>query len=235
MFCATRGEAQELGRVFGGMVQKLARDWEAKALAASKTKPLAIGRRLVVASDVADVDSSIGAARLLIIPAGAAFGTGDHATTAMSLRMLERLSRRFGNGWSLFDAGTGSGILALAAKIFGAREVIALDNDPRAIATAKANARDNGIAGVKFRVGDATGKPPGVFNVITANLYSELLVAALPQWRESLHEDGCLILSGVMRAQESALLWSLRRNQFGVLEMRRRGKWIALLCSQKRG
>src|SRR5207244_8103824 len=60
---------------------------------------------------------------LLVIPASAAFGTGGHATTAMSLRLLERLTRKWEKGWSLADLGTGSGILALAAKRFGAGRV----------------------------------------------------------------------------------------------------------------
>ena len=91
----------------------------------------------------------------------------------MSLRMLERVSRGLRDGWRMLDAGTGSGILALAGKRFGAGTVLAIDNDPTAIATARENARANGIREVKFVVGDVTAMAAGEFDIITANLYSE--------------------------------------------------------------
>src|SRR4029077_6176793 len=88
----------------------------------------------------------------LIIPAGAAFGTGEHATTAMSLRMLEKLTRRWRPGWSIIYLGTGSGILTLAACLLGARRVIGIDGDPVAISTAKENERLKRIRAVQIRV-----------------------------------------------------------------------------------
>src|SRR5256885_576827 len=78
----------------------------------------------------------------------------ENATTAMSLRLLEKLSRNCSPGWSIVDLGTGSGILALAAKRLGATRVIGIDNDPIAISTAKQNAQLNKIRGVHFRVAD---------------------------------------------------------------------------------
>src|SRR5207244_8027136 len=84
---------------------------------------------------------------LLVIPASAAFGTGEHATTAMSLRLLERVTRKWKDGWSLGDLGTGSGILALAAKRFGAGRVVGIDIDPTAISMAESNARLNKVRG----------------------------------------------------------------------------------------
>ena len=73
-----------------------------------------------------------------------------------------------------------------------------------------------------------------MFDVITANLFSEILIAALPIWARHLARDGCLILSGVLRSQESALVAALRRNGFGARQIKRRGKWIALLASRTR-
>jgi ribosomal protein L11 methyltransferase len=233
-FCPRRHAAEELQRTFGGSVVELAADWETNSFAAARIMPMRIGSRLVVASDAADLPANAGTAKSLIIPAGAAFGTGDHATTAMSLRMIERVTRCLPDGWGMLDAGTGSGILALAGSRFGAANVIAIDNDPLAISTAKANARRNAVRNVRFVVGDVKQKPRGAFNLITANLYSELLAQVLPLWREASAANGRLVLSGVMRSQESQLLPVLRANGYRIEETRRRGKWIALLCSQKR-
>jgi ribosomal protein L11 methyltransferase len=229
MFCETADRAQRLKAAFGGSIEELPTDWHARFLAAAQLKPLRIGRRLVVAADAADVSGS----DALIIPAGVAFGTGDHATTAMSLRLLERVTRGLRDGWHMLDAGTGSGILALAGSRFGAGNVLAIDNDPMAISTARENAHANGIRAVRFVVGDVTTMPAGEFDIITANLYSELLEQMLPQFRTSLAGDGRMILSGVMRQQEAKLTKALRADRFRILEARRRGKWVALLCRSR--
>lgn len=230
--CPAMNLARRLQNDFGGAISKLPSDWETKAFAAARIKPLRIGKRLTIASETDDLTAD--APVTLIIPAGAAFGTGGHATTAMSLRMLERITRRLGKRWRMLDAGTGSGILALAGSCFGAGEVIAIENDPLALRTAKANARNNSIRGIKFLLADATGEQPGTFDVITANLYSELLVEALPNWRKNLREAGRLIISGIMRSQEPQILRALRSSGYAVDETRRRGNWIALVCRAAR-
>ena len=151
----------------------------------------------------------------LVIPASLAFGTGEHATTAMSLRFLEQLTRRWNPGWSLVDLGTGSGILALAAKRLGAGRVIGIDNDPAAISMAKSNARLNKIRGATFQLGDVhRWNPAQRTDVITANLYSDLLIEILPK----LRGGGWLILSGTLRSQQDELVGALQRNHLAIIE-----------------
>ena len=234
-----RSELEKIRRRFGGVIEKLPRNWLRKFLRGKKSKPLKIGKRLVIASSTARSKMK----RTLVIPAGAAFGTSEHVTTAMSLRMLERLTRKSvargaqrsargrvhfpGKEFSLLDLGTGSGILALAAVRLGAKRIVAIDHDPIAIATAEENARRNQIEQVDFRVADVRRwKFPANIGIVTANLFSELLIEILPklkcaQW---------LILSGVLRKQERELVYALKRNGIAVVETRRRGKWIAMLA-----
>ena len=151
---------------------------------------------------------------LLVIPASLAFGTGEHATTAMSLRFLEQLTRRWNPGWSLVDLGTGSGILALAAKRLGAGLVIGIDNDPAAISMAKSNARLNKIRGATFQLGDVhRWNPAQKTDVITANLYSDLLIEILPK----LRGGGWLILSGILRSQKDEFVRALQRNHLDII------------------
>jgi ribosomal protein L11 methyltransferase len=164
---------------------------------------------------------------LLVIPTSAAFGTGGHATTAMSLRLLERLTRDWKNSWSLADLGTGSGILALAAERFGAGRVVGVDVDPKAISVAKANARLNKIDNVDFKLGDLREwKFWAGRDIIAANLYSELLIEILP----NLKRSNWLILSGVLRMHENKFFHALRRNKIEIVKVNRRGKWIAVLA-----
>jgi ribosomal protein L11 methyltransferase len=162
-----------------------------------------------------------------VIPASLAFGTGEHATTAMSLRFLEQVTRRWKRGWSLADLGTGSGILALAAKYFGADLAIGVDNDSAAISMAKSNARLNKIRGAAFQLGDVhRWTPAQKTDVITANLYSDLLIEILPK----LRGDGWLIFSGILRSQKHEFVRALQRNHLDVVDMKRRGKWMAFLA-----
>jgi ribosomal protein L11 methyltransferase len=227
--CGTQKEALQLRRDLGGTIEKLRAGWLQQFAKQNRAKPLRIGSRLIVSRTRVPTAKSL---RTIVIPAEAAFGTGEHATTAMCLRMLERITHRRDTGWSMLDAGTGSGILAIAASCFGANRIIAIDNDPLACAVARRNAEANRIHNIKFRTGDVlTLTFPPRFDIITANLYGEILTAALPAWTRALAGDGCLILSGVLRSQERALVASLRRNGFAVRETRRRGKWIALLAS----
>ncbi|HST31512.1 MAG TPA: 50S ribosomal protein L11 methyltransferase [Chthoniobacterales bacterium] len=220
-----RVQLENVAKEFGGRIEQLPRDWLKRALS-RKTKGVKVGTRQ------------------LRIPAGAAFGTGEHATTAMLLRLLEKLTRDWDQGWSILDLGTGSGILTLAAKILGAGRAIGIDNDPLAVSTAKQNARLNKIRDVSFRAQDIRNwKFPrssrlrsqpdwhlgsgAQVDIVIANLYSELLIEILPKIRAA----HWLVLSGILRTQENAVKRALRRNRIDIIELRRRGKWVAILAA----
>jgi ribosomal protein L11 methyltransferase len=223
--CMSRNESRKLVQEFGGRAKKLRRDWLQRFARSEKPKSLRIGKRLVVVRSLTRREAGSFPHRL-IVPAGAAFGTGEHATTAMSLRLLEEVTRgtepRF-----VVDLGTGSGILALAAKCFGARRVVGIDVDPTAISTAKATANLNEIDDIDFQLGDVRRwKPAGAIEIVTANLSSELLIEILSKLKRS----NWLMLSGVLRAQEKEFVRALRRHKIEIVEVRRRGKWIAVLA-----
>jgi ribosomal protein L11 methyltransferase len=228
--CTSRNDSQRFVEEFGGRTEKLPRDWLERFARLQQSKPIKVGKRLVVAGKV-DFQTPnafvLNQSSLLIIPASMAFGTGEHATTAMSLRLLERLTRQWKNGWSLADLGTGTGILALAAKRFGAGSVIGIDEDARAISVAKANARLNKIHDIDFKLGDVRkSKSWAGRDIIAANLYRELLIEILP----NLRRGGWLVFSGVLRLHERKFFHALRRNKIEIATTRRRGKWVAVLA-----
>ena len=227
--CKSR-TAQKLVSEFGGRGKKLPRDWLKRFARAQESRPLKIGKRLLIfnvgGTSASRVSRHKGRSHIFI-PAGAAFGTGDHATTALSLRLLEQLTRQWNAGWSIVDLGTGSGILALSAKCLGAEHVVAIDLDPVAISTAKTNAQLNNIDNVDFRVGNLRRwKPAHTIDIVTANLFSELLIEILPK----IKRGRWLILSGVLRDQEKEFIYALRRNKIDIVQVRRRGKWVAVLA-----
>jgi ribosomal protein L11 methyltransferase len=228
--CSSRNLSRKLVKEFGGRAEEWPADWLKRFGDSRKSKPLKIGGRLLVSNVAGTLASRLSCDKggsHILIPASGAFGTGGHATTAMSLRFLERLTRKWKKGWSLADLGTGSGILALAAKRFGAGRVIGIDIDPGAISIAKANARLNKIDDVDFQLADVRRwKPAGAWNIIAANLYSALLIEILPKLRRS----NWLIISGVLCTQEKEFLRSLRRVRIEIVKIKRRGKWIAAAC-----
>jgi SAM-dependent methyltransferase len=143
--------------------------------------------------------------------------------------------RKLSRGWRLFDAGTGTGIFALAARRLGADEALGIDTDPRAVAHARRNARFNCIARTKFIVADVLQwNPASRYDIITANLYSELFIAALPRFQLWLRSGGWLIASGILHNQSQLVVSVLEDRCFRLEQARRRGKWVALLCQLAR-
>jgi ribosomal protein L11 methyltransferase len=222
-------EAQGLLKMFGGKVT------EAKWLAAVNPpmrEPIRVRGRLLVVSTEAELAAhEASGARLpaLLIPAGMAFGTGEHATTATCLRLLTDVSRELaGAPWEALDLGTGSGILALAATKLGAKAVEAADFDPHAVRTAKENVRVNKVRNVKVKRLDVREwAPERTWEVVTANLFSGLLIEVAPKIAKAMARGGRLVFSGVLREQEAEVIEALEGAGLTIGRVVRKGKWIA--------
>lgn len=233
VYALSRREGASLVRQFGGGLRALDERVFIHPKNARRA-PIRIRGKLLVADSVkqgAAAARRFPGRKMLVVPASMAFGTGEHATTAACLRFLADLSGRQARGWDMLDLGTGSGILALAAKLLGARRVDAFDFDPNAVRVAKENARLNEIAGVHFKQKDVTAwNPLRTWNVVTANLFSEVLVRAAPRIARAVKPGGWLIFSGVMRQQEKESVAALARHGFRVRQTVRRGKWVTALA-----
>ncbi|MGC1481007.1 MAG: 50S ribosomal protein L11 methyltransferase [Chthoniobacterales bacterium] len=222
---------EKLVREFGGKLSK-AKLWTGDPV--QPRAPLNIRGRLRVFPDetsFAQWRESPGKTAGIFVPAGMAFGTGDHATTASCLRMLADTATTFGADWSALDAGTGSGILALAASAFGAKKVEAFDNDPAAVRIAKENAKLSGITNVRTVRADVTTWSPKVaHDVVLANLFSELLIGVIPQLKAATKSPGHLIFSGVLSGQLGEVTTAFRDHGFEIERTVVRGKWSAGHC-----
>jgi ribosomal protein L11 methyltransferase len=124
---------------------------------------------------------------------GRAFGTGHHETSRLCLRALER---HVGRGASVFDLGTGSGILAIAAKLLGAGRVLAVDIDPTAAEVARENADANGVE-VEIRAGSAPARAEQ-FDLVVANISAQANIGLAPLFEGVVKPGGILILSGLL-------------------------------------
>ncbi|MEA3210039.1 MAG: ribosomal protein methyltransferase [Chthoniobacter sp.] len=234
-FQLTRAQAEKLRRAFGGQVavQKKLKTLPAPAPRA----PIRVRGKLVVVAtepERALAQAKLGRAKLLLIPAGMAFGTGDHATTSTCLRLLADVSAELaGQPWELLDLGTGSGILALAARLFGARRVDAGDFDADSVRTTKANLRSNQLHGVIVKKMDVRQwQPTRTWPVVAANLFSGLLIETAPKIAAATAAGGRLIFSGILREQETAVVAAFEGAGFRIDRLIRKGKWVSGLATR---
>src|SRR5262245_60520849 len=139
----------------------------------------------------------------IVIEPSMGFGTGHHATTRLCLAALQRLDLR---GRSVIDVGTGSGVLAIAARRLGATGVLAVDDDPDAIAAAEANVKRNQESRIALEVADFRSAKIGQFDLVIANLTGGLLIASADRLESLAIPGGRLILSGFMDHEERAVL-----------------------------
>ena len=136
-----------------------------------------------------------GAATVVRLDPGLAFGTGSHASTRLVLKFLEK---NIQTGTRVLDYGCGSGILAIVAAKLGAAEVAAVDIDPQALATAAANASANSVS---LRLATPESLPAGTYDVVLANILAGPLIALEPQLASRTRAGGCIALSGVLESQ----------------------------------
>ncbi|MDA0703648.1 MAG: 50S ribosomal protein L11 methyltransferase [Proteobacteria bacterium] len=200
----------EVAEAFGlaapmAVVEPLAaRDWLAENRAAFP--PVAVGRFYVYGSHI--VEPRPDGAIPLLMDAGPAFGAGTHGST---MGCLEALGRIAVAPASVLDLGCGSGILAVAAaKLWPKVRIMAVDNDPAAVANAEENAQRNGVADrVAVAEGDGTAdkalRRAAPFDLVLANILLEPLVGMAADLAGLVALDGRAILSGVLIGQGARL------------------------------
>ncbi|MEJ2326976.1 MAG: 50S ribosomal protein L11 methyltransferase [Chromatiaceae bacterium] len=161
--------------------------------------PRQFGQRLWV-SRRGQSQSVPGAAVVQLDP-GLAFGTGNHATTALCLRWLDGAELA---GKQVIDYGCGSGILAIAALRLGAGGAVAIDHDPQALEATRENALENGVAN-RLAAQLPEPQPPKPADVLLANILAGPLIELAPRLGDLVRPEGDLVLSGILEEQADAV------------------------------
>jgi ribosomal protein L11 methyltransferase len=165
-----------------------------------------------------------GEQRLTIEPGGS-FGSGRHATTRTCLRVL---TRRIRGGEQVLDAGTGSGLLSVAAAMLGAERALGFDIDPNSAPAATELARDNGVAGrCEFRTGGFEVLRDGEqeFDVVLANIYSDVIQEHALGLASRLSDEGWFAFSGCPDQHHAPTLAAIEAAGLVVEEPLQRGRW----------
>ena len=159
---------------------------------------------------------------------GMAFGTGTHHTTAMCIRCLEDVIKPAD---TVFDVGTGSGILAVAAAKLGAARVRGVDLDPVAVRVAKENVAFNKVADtVEITQGDLLTGVYGKANVIIANIIADIIIKMLADVKTRLAPNGMFIASGIIAERLSDVTAALLEQGFVIDKVTEEGGWVAIMA-----
>jgi len=190
-------------------------------------EPVHIGERVIIAPSWKLPDQTEGRAVVQIDP-GMAFGTGTHETTRMCLEAIERYWR----GGRLLDAGTGTGILAIAAsKLWPGSTVTAVDIDPQAVEVARQNIAINGVSNsVEILEGEPRDFVGNEFDLVVANLTAEVIISLMDDLSGCLALSGLMILSGILTEMRQGVEQRVMEAGLAIIERREAGEWSALVA-----
>ena len=201
-------------------------DWERSWM--DNFHPMRFGRRLwIVPSWHAAPEPD--AVNLLLDP-GLAFGTGTHPTTALCLEWLDAQPL---SGLQVLDFGCGSGILAIAALLLGAKQAVGTDIDVQALEASRDNAGRNGIDPACLPLYLPEALPADQFDVVVANILAGPLVALAPQIIERVKLGGRLALSGIL-AEQADDVRAAYSQQFDLDPTAEKDGWVRITGIRKR-
>lgn len=167
--------------------------------------PFHISQHLVIKPSWEDYAPVKGEVVIELDP-GLAFGTGHHASTRLALKQIDNLFQtlpmRGATVNRVLDLGCGTGILGMACGLFGARSVLALDNDPDAVVVARENVRRNNLESVVEVSGRDLVDFSGPFDLIVANITHDVLAALALQIAGFLGLGGHLVLAGILKGEQ---------------------------------
>lgn len=189
-----------------------------------------VGKSLVIKTSWEEYAPKEGEHVIEIDP-GMAFGTGTHHTTNM---MMERLEKVITPDSTVFDVGTGSGILAIAAAMLGAKSVKAVDIDAVAVRVAKENVADNGLSDqIEVREGDLLHGTEGKADVIIANIIADIVIMLLQDIPQKLNDDGVLLASGIIEERMPDVEAAAQAQGLYVDAVDHRGGWVVMQMKKK--
>ncbi|WP_125572842.1 50S ribosomal protein L11 methyltransferase [Levilactobacillus huananensis] len=183
--------------------------------------PVRVTRYLTVTPSWEDYQPKQAEEKVIRLDPGMAFGTGTHPTTRLSLTALEMVVR---GGETMYDVGTGSGVLSIAAKLMGVKDITAFDLDEVAVRSAKTNLDLNPVAS------DVVAKPNDLLkgihqpvNLVVANILAEIILPLVPQAWENLTPGGYFLTSGIIADKLETVVAAQKKQGFiidNILQMK---------------
>lgn len=162
---------------------------------------------------------------------GAAFGTGTHATTSMCIRQLEKLVKP---GMTVFDVGTGSGILSIISAKLGAKNIQAVDYDDSVLKIVEENLEQNNVQDIiSVAQSDLMQNVHGKAELIIANIIADIIIRLFDQLDEHLEQGGTLLTSGIIEDRIEDVLAAAEAHGYGVVERMENKGWACITFKRK--
>lgn len=162
---------------------------------------------------------------------GAAFGTGTHATTSMCIRQLEKLVKP---GMTVFDVGTGSGILSIISAKLGAKNIQAVDYDDSVLKIVEENLEQNNVQDIiSVAQSDLMQNVHGKAELVIANIIADIIIRLFDQLDEHLEKGGTLLTSGIIEDRIEDVLAAAEKHGYGVVERLENKGWACIIFKRK--
>lgn len=218
-------EENELGSWEFSLSEKENEDWSKKWK--EKWDITRVSDKIVVVPDWIEYHDKHDEVVIRLEP-GCAFGTGTHPTTQICMKALEIIGVQ---GKTVADIGTGSGILAICAKKFGADYVYGCDNDETVIDVAKDNAQKNGVI-CEFELG-TTDKITREFDFVMANILHNVLDEIMEDLKRITKEDGHIILSGILDEKAPIVVNAINRCNLRIVQELHQEQWVGFIVKRR--
>lgn len=188
--------------------------------------PIEIGEKLLV-RPVWREDYDPKGRTILHLEPGIAFGTGTHETTRLCLEALEKY---VSDGAAVLDVGCGSGILAVASLLLGAKSAIGIDIDELAVKSSIENAERNGVSDRYTAIhGNLADEVTGTYDIITANIVADAIIMLSGDIEKHMHKDTVYIMSGIIDSRLEDVLSALPKT-LKIIETRTDKGWYCLVA-----
>ncbi|MGL5069221.1 MAG: 50S ribosomal protein L11 methyltransferase [Sarcina sp.] len=192
-------------------------------------KPTHIGPNIVIKPTWESYDKKDNEMVIEMDP-GMAFGTGTHETTRLCAMALENYVKLDS---TVFDIGTGSGILALIASKLNAKYALGVDLDPVAVESAKKNVELNDVTNIEIVYGDLVEVVEGKADIVVANILAEIVCILTDDVKKVLKKDGIFISSGIIHERKQMVLDKLKAQGFEIVEEMQEGEWNCIVAKFK--
>ncbi len=191
--------------------------------------PIPVGEKLLIRPSWRD-EYDPGNRKVINIDPGMAFGTGNHETTRLCLKCLEKYVKE---SHKVLDVGCGSGILSIASVLLGADSAFGVDIDPTAVRTADENAEMNNVESkCEFVAGNLTDKVSGTYNIVVANIVADAIIMLSQDVKNFMTDESVYIMSGIIDSRKDDVFCAIDKD-FEVIETFEEAGWVCIAAKVK--
>lgn len=188
-------------------------------------KPIKLGKKVVIKPSWEEY-KKIKDELVIEIDPGLGFGTGTHETTSMC---IEELEKYINSNSTVFDIGTGTGILAITSAILGCKNSIGIDIDENCVLTAKENVKKNKVGTiVKIIKGNLLDTINTKADIIVANIIADIIIDIAGYIRNYLNDNGIFISSGILIEKIEEIKKVFKENNLEIISIKEKGEWACI-------